>query len=42
MSVEGWIFMALTWGVILTLIVFSYSKTIGSKNGEDESTDEVQ
>lgn len=42
MSVEGWIFMALTWGVILTLIVFSYRKTIRSENGDDDSSDEVQ
>ena len=38
MTTGGWIFLVLSWGVILSLVLFCYSKIISDKedtSGED-------
>jgi hypothetical protein len=34
MTTDGWIFMILSWGGILTLIIFAYSKTFAARKNE--------
>lgn len=36
MNTWGILFMALSWGLILTLVVFSYARVLG-KGGENNS-----
>ena len=37
MTLAGWIFMLISWGVILGLFVYSMTRTLTSKHNEDSS-----
>jgi len=36
MSTGGWIFLALTWGTIISIMVYCYAKVL-KKDGDDDS-----
>ena len=36
MTTGGWIFMLVTWAVIISLLVFTYARTIFYKEDNDE------
>lgn len=36
MSTGGWIFLILTWGIIIFLVLFSYRKVLKDSGDENE------
>lgn len=36
MTLGGWIFFIITWGIIISLVVFSYGRVIKGPNGKND------
>ncbi len=36
MTTGGWIFMSISWAVIITVVVFCYTRTFSSNNNSQE------
>jgi hypothetical protein len=36
MTIGGWIFFIITWGIIISLVVFSYGRVIKGSNNKDD------
>jgi uncharacterized membrane protein len=36
MTIGGWIFMFISWAVIITVVVFCYGRTFSSNNNNQE------